>query len=65
MVIDHITSHKFSIPFYTIVERWKPTIFLFLFIFISIPHLEICSSYIVNLKMLTKEKNSDLKIEVY
>lgn len=22
MVVDHITSHKFSIPFYTIVERW-------------------------------------------
>lgn len=29
MVIDHITSHKFSIPFYTIVERWIPAIFLF------------------------------------
>ena len=32
MVIDHITSHKFSIPFYTIVERWIPAIFLFLYI---------------------------------
>lgn len=39
LVIDHITSHKFSIPFYTIAERWTHAIFLFLLVKPNSPHI--------------------------
>lgn len=75
MVIDHITSHKFSIPFYTIVERWKPTIFLFLhidlgFLYGNLPytcskrHLQaimIMYKFIVELQNLYKKLKTLIK----
>ena len=46
LVIDHITSHKFSIPFYTL-RKMAPTIFLF---------------YLYNNSCPQKKKKNDTKL---